>query len=310
MENTQFPNLAGSHIKLLNCFLIVAQTGSFRLAAEQMSRSASAVSMQIKALEQALGFMLFERTTRRVELTTEGKRLADAARIALSGIETTLHNIRLEKGLGEQRIAVGFLPSLASIYVPRLLTEMRSRLPNLSVEVYEASSDKLLQMVTDGQIELGVGQLMETNSQLKFETLKHEPLLALFKSDLAPEYAVTNQISLHELCLLPLLLFDRSTAMRQLVNAAFETAGLSFITKYQCVNAHTLVAMAEVGLGAAILPASVISAIPSTGTIALPIMEPDLRRTIALIRDGSDVSSNAAKTLTSYIRGTILTENS
>ncbi|UXX82063.1 LysR family transcriptional regulator [Roseovarius pelagicus] len=284
MNNDPFPDLPPLALKHLHSFVVVAQFGSFSQAAAAMSRTPSAISMQIKSLESVLGFSLFERSTRHVRLTEDGRKLADATRLALIGVETTLRNVRRERGLSDNRISIGFLPSLAAMYVPNLLTDLAARLPDLSVDIYEASSEKLLEMISSNQIALAVGQTMDHVDHLQFDPLKDEPLFALLRKDLIPAQGAETHLTLTELCDVPLLLFDRSTGMGQLVLKDIAAAGLSYTTKYQCVNAHTLVAMAEVGLGAAILPLSVISAIPSEGTIALPIEQPSLKRTIALIR--------------------------
>jgi DNA-binding transcriptional LysR family regulator len=72
------------NLKLLATFLSVAQNASFRKAAEQMNRSLTAVSMQIKQLDEQVGVPLLQRTTRKVELTREGEQLLITARKALA----------------------------------------------------------------------------------------------------------------------------------------------------------------------------------------------------------------------------------
>ena len=82
------------NLKLLHMFVAVAENRSFRMAAEQLNRSQSAVSMQIKQLEEQVGVAIFHRTTRRVELTSEGERLLGHARRALDEWENGLRQIR------------------------------------------------------------------------------------------------------------------------------------------------------------------------------------------------------------------------
>src|SRR6267142_949998 len=71
------------NFKLLHIFIAIADNKSFRQASEKLNRSQSAVSMQIKQLEEQVGVALFHRTTRRVELTAEGVKLLTFARRAL-----------------------------------------------------------------------------------------------------------------------------------------------------------------------------------------------------------------------------------
>lgn len=72
------------NLKLIQTFLTVAEMKSFRGAADQVKRSQSAVSMQIKQLEEQLGVALFHRTTRSVKLTAEGEKLVGSAQEGLN----------------------------------------------------------------------------------------------------------------------------------------------------------------------------------------------------------------------------------
>ena len=82
------------NFKLLHIFIAIADNRSFRQASEKLNRSQSAVSMQIKQLEDQIGAALFHRTTRRVELTAEGLKLLTFARRALGEWENGLREIR------------------------------------------------------------------------------------------------------------------------------------------------------------------------------------------------------------------------
>jgi DNA-binding transcriptional LysR family regulator len=97
------------NLKLLHSFLLVADHGSFRRAAEEANRSQSAVSMQVRQLELQLGVALFHRTTRKVELTREGEMLLDCARKAA---------IELQIGLRRIKEAAGRAPEPAPQAVP------------------------------------------------------------------------------------------------------------------------------------------------------------------------------------------------
>ena len=73
-------SLSHVNLKLLQTFLMVGEYASFRIAAEKSFRSQSAVSAQIRQLEEQLGVPLFHRTTRSVRLTEEGHQLLEIGR--------------------------------------------------------------------------------------------------------------------------------------------------------------------------------------------------------------------------------------
>ena len=104
--------LAHINLKLLQTFLLVAEQSSFRIAAEKSFRSPSAVSAQIRQLEEQLGVPLFHRTTRNVRLTDEGKQLLECAQRALLEVESGLRKIQESADIRRGRVALSCLPRL------------------------------------------------------------------------------------------------------------------------------------------------------------------------------------------------------
>jgi molybdate transport repressor ModE-like protein len=92
MANAMFPPLESD---LLRTFVAVAESGNFTKAGETVGRTQSAVSMQIKKLEDILGEPLFERGSRGVNMTGHGARLLDNARRIVSLLDDTAASIRL-----------------------------------------------------------------------------------------------------------------------------------------------------------------------------------------------------------------------
>ena len=81
------------NLKLLQTFLLAAEYGSFRRAAEESNRSPSAVSMQIRDLEEQVGISLFIRTPQRANLTPEGKILHEQVRRAMADVQAGLQRL-------------------------------------------------------------------------------------------------------------------------------------------------------------------------------------------------------------------------
>ena len=109
------------NLKALQIFVVVADLSSFRKAAEVMNRSQSAISSQIKLLEEQIGVTLFHRTTRRVQLTAEGEQLLSHAQRAIAALEMGLRQIKDAANLKVGHIAMGCIPSIASTVLPDIL---------------------------------------------------------------------------------------------------------------------------------------------------------------------------------------------
>jgi DNA-binding transcriptional LysR family regulator len=287
------------NLKLLQAFLIVAESGSFREAANQTNRSQSAVSAQIKQLEAQLGVILFNRTTRSVKMTTEGQELLSSAKRALHEIEQGLRRIHESADLRRGRVSLACSPTVAASHLPRILSAFEQDYPQISIDVREMPSASLFESVRKMEVDFGVGPVI-ADADLSFDIILDDPLFALVPKALMPE--ARTSISLQDLAMLPVLLLSTATAMRKLLESAMQANGLSFKTKYQCIQVQTMAAMAEAGLGAAILPHSTLPKADSLSTRRLRIVNPSMKRQIAIVQAHGQTLSPAAARLAELIR--------
>jgi DNA-binding transcriptional LysR family regulator len=267
------------NLKLLHTFLLVAEHNSFAKAAEHAHRSAPAVSMQIKQLESQLGLTLFRRTTRRVELTNEGSQLLSSARKALQEIDNGLLQLRDAVEFHNARLAISCIPTLASARLPRILAEFSKEHPRVTVFVRELGVSELQESVRKAEVDFGLGPKSPRMPGLDFRSVLDDEYYAL----VAPDYRSSRKrgITLKELAALPVLGLGASSSLQQDVNAAATGHGVNLKTHYEFAQVHTIIAMAEAGLGVAVLPH--ISLPDKTRLKALRIIEPVLRRELGII---------------------------
>lgn len=264
----------------MQAFIAVADHRSFRDAALNLHRSHSAVSAQIKALEQQAGAKLFRRTTRIVELTAEGKELLASARGALEEVGGTLRALRATERARKAVIRIGSAPSFATMVLPGLIADFERQAPGTRFIIREGTSAALLQMVTEGAVDLAVGSVV-AEPELRFERLWIDRLFVL-----APAKASADgkTISMADLCKLPLLLSSEATALRQQLQRETYNQGIQLNIRHECISAQTLVAMALAGLGTIILPERLLPDLaPGHVLRKLQLVEPDMSRTIGVI---------------------------
>lgn len=286
------------NMKLLQTFLVVAEHGSFRLAAEVLHRSHSAVSAQIMQLEGQLDVALFERTTRSVKLTEEGAYLRDSARKAFYEVQLGIRRIREANDTKRGQLSLASSPNLASIHLPPVLTEFVRAFPEIAVTVLEMTSLDLYEAVRKKEVDFAVGPQDEDDA-LDFTTIMIEPLHALVPSQFLD--GPRDTITLAELAQFPMLLPTTATAMRRLVQEAMQQRGLHVPTRYQFIQAETIIAMAEAGLGVAIQPASRLAKVNPTRARILALVEPTIERKMALITLRNQKLSPAAQRLADKI---------
>jgi len=137
---------------LLRAFVTVADTGGFSAAAKLLNRTQSAVSLQIKRLEEELGARLFTRTSRTVSLTPGGTRLLPFARQLLSLQQDARTALKRDTPL--ERIRFGLTEEHAAAYLPTLLAELAQSHPEVQVEVVCDISSALVDQFREGRLDL------------------------------------------------------------------------------------------------------------------------------------------------------------
>ena len=280
------------NFKLLGTFLSVAENASFSKAAEQNFLSLPAVSMQIKQLEEQLGVSLFQRTTRRTELTAEGEQLMISARKAMAEIDSGLARIQQAADVQQGRLSFACVPTVSASRLPLILTTFAKKYPGITVHVRELANKDLLEAVRRREVDFGIGPMPEKKGELEFKPIFVDEYCALLPRGYSD--GGRNVISLRELSKMPLLKLSSSTAFREHVDEALRDNGLPSETNYEFMHVNTLIAMAEAGLGVALLPRISIPA--KTALKVVRVSSPVLSRTISVITiRGHSLSPAAAR---------------
>jgi len=286
------------NLRLFQTFLAVASEGSFRLAGEKLNRAHSAVSLQIRQLESQLQVKLFERTTRSVKLTEEGATLRESLRKAHYEILHGLREIREAADLKRGTLSLASSSHLASIYLPPILTDFVSEFPDIAVTIRELTSTDLYEAVRRQEVDFAIGPHTEDNA-FDFTQILVEPLLAIVHPRFIAEPRATT--TWREISAYPILLQAPQTAMRGIVDRVLQENGLEAANRYQFIQAETIIAMAEAGLGIAIQPSTRVQKQPLLRARAVPLTNPTIRRAMSLIRLKNRNLSPAARHLADTI---------
>lgn len=292
-------NLKRVNLKALHVFIVVSETGSFRKAADSLHRSQSAVSMQVRQLEDQLGVSLFHRTTRRVELTSEGEQLLNYAQRALGELEHGLQQIRGIADIQIGRISIGCVPSVASSVLPDVLRLFQKKYQGIKINLRELPSEELLDAIRRQDIDFGIGPFVDHLGDCDFKSIVSEPIYALMRENFCTN--ATEHISLEELTELPILMNSSSAALRGNLDRELVARGLKLKIMFEVLHVQTLVAFARVGLGVAVLPHVTIPRPLEAGMRAVSIIDPPLDRTIGIISLKGQSMSPATRALTALI---------
>ena len=243
-------------LKRLKTFVVVAEHGTISRAAQVLHITQPALSRQIGALEQELGFSLFRRAGRRLMLTAAGEHLLADCRSLLSHAAAVTQraqslqrgDIRVLKIVASAVTIEGFLPTFLHRYA-------RTN-PDVRLSLIEADASKHMMMLEQGEAHLSINivNTLQLNDD-RFGTfmLPQFQILATCSPPLKIGGSGAS-VEIRELVQHPLLLPHQSYATRQLFDAACQLAGVHPNILLESAAAHTLLALAEAGHGVAIIP--------------------------------------------------------
>jgi len=205
-------------LTLLQAFASVVDSGSFTLAARYLCRTQSAVSMQLRKLEELTGRQLLERDKRKIRLTEEGEVLLGYARRMIRLNEDAL--VALDQPFAEGRVRLGLPDDYAEFFLPEVLSRFAHAYPRVQLEVIGALSGELLDRVQAG--ELDVALITRQPNRPAGKILRRERLV----------WAGSKQRLLHEDLPLPLALFPDGCVFRALALAALDASAIPWRIAY------------------------------------------------------------------------------
>ncbi len=224
---------------ILRSFVAVADAGGFTAGGERVARSQSAVSIQIRKLEERLGKRLFERTPRRLALTREGEALLGYARRLLALNDEAVAVVGRPPVSGALRLGVTeyFVPR----HLPAILARFASVHPGVALTVETGISATLRRRLDDGALDLAV--VRQGPNDPPGEILLSEPLLWVAGEGFRPDAKAP----------VPLIALGPPCGMRALALAALERAGRPVVPVFTSGSLLGLLAAVEAGLGVAVL---------------------------------------------------------
>lgn len=280
--------------KQVQAFVAVAATGSFSRAAEQLEVAQSRISVLIGDLEKELGVRLFDRTTRRMELTTAGRDFRPHGEKLIADLK---HAVEDTQALGERRrgrLTVAAPPLIMEALIPRLLVPFKRDFPGVRVVLLDARTDRIIETVKTGAADIGIGTFAQHEEGLVRTRLARDALL-LFCHNKHP-LASLNRPRWKDIEGAPIISLTSDSGVRHLVDYGFSAAGIAVQAEYEVALATTALALVEVGLGVCILPANALSAAKTRPVVAHPLSHPTVAREITMIaRHGRSLSPAAAE---------------
>ncbi len=270
------------HVDSLKVFCDLVETASFSKAAAAHGITQSAVSQQIRALEERFGCTLLERSRSGVSATPEGHAFYATCREMLSAwtaFENRVGELKNEVS-GELRIASIF--SIGLHELPARLQAFRAKYPQVDVRVDYRRSAQVYQMVESGEAHIGLVAFPTKRPGILFEVFDEDTMV--FICHPRHPLAGKKRIPLTAVAGEPFIGFEPDTPTRKMTDRYLRKAGVKITPVNEFDNIETVKRAVEIGSGTSIVPARTVAAEIASGQLAaVEIESPRMTRPLATI---------------------------
>ncbi|ORM72485.1 LysR family transcriptional regulator [Pantoea wallisii] len=283
----------------LYAFRALVEYGNFRLAAESICLSQSALSRRIEKLEGALGTKLFDRTTRRVTLTLFGQSFAERSDQLLANVEAILADVNQVSQERTGLVTVATVPSAAYYFMPDVIRRFQARYPRVRIKLIDSSVGNVIEAVSSGQADFGICFAKSLQPDIEFLPLVEDVYVAACRHDhpLTRKPALTWQAFFEQ----DYIGLDKVSGNRTLLDQALGHIVPARPSICETRHVTTLLGMVEAGIGIAAVPAMALPASGHPVLTHLPLIEPVVTRSVGLIRRRGRTQSYVAAELEKLI---------
>jgi DNA-binding transcriptional LysR family regulator len=202
----------------LTTFVQVAKLKSFSKAGQKVFRSQSAVSAQIRQLEQAYKAKLLDRSAKSVELTPAGEVLFDYADRLLRLRDESMQIVADRGSVVQGPVTFGANEATCLYLLPDILSEFKRRYPLVHISIYRNFSHKILQRLEEGSLDLGIVTLPLKSPNLKMHVINRDRLRFMVSSK--NSLAQRSHVTLEEIAAAPMI-FPKTGYTRQVLDKLF-----------------------------------------------------------------------------------------
>ncbi|GED42993.1 LysR substrate-binding domain-containing protein [Cobetia marina] len=289
-------------LKQLKAFVAVARTLSFVEAGTLVHLSQPALSLAVKNLEESLGGRLFQRSTRQVSLTPEGRAFFPLARRILSDWEHAEDEMRQRFSLGRGRVALAAMPTFAGNLLPGVLADFRRQFPEITIEVNDVIAEEVVERVTDGRVELGICFDPGVREDLVFESLFEDRYIAIIPEGHALLQGAPETIHWDQLLEEDFITLQRPSGVRHMLERRLAEAGLKLTVAFETHQLVTCGRMVAEGLGVSAVPAMSADQMSALGCRCLGLEGPVIEQRVGVIRRGRHELSVAVQAMLDTLR--------
>ncbi len=249
--------ISGDFLQWLRGFYFVVEKGSLTEAAIAMGRQQPAITHQIKSLEKELGVFLFDRSSGKMKLTTEGKVLFGKAISLFEVVKDIKSDFRKQHIEYEGKIVVATSQAIVDFFLPRYVLKFRSTHPHVKFDIEGMGYGMIFETVESAEADFGIAYIDSVPKTMVYYDLFEtgQTLIAPKNNTFFPGRLPT----LKQIARAPLILFSRSGSIDPPIERRFSEEKLSFNVVMTLNNFVSVKKYVALGMGIAILGGHAVS---------------------------------------------------
>lgn len=269
------------NLQQLEAFVAVAVRGSFRQAALALGQSQPNLSRLVRQAEKVLGARLFDRDTRRVEITPVGRELLPRAQRILLDFDQDLGELGEFIGGRRGRVSLVALPSVSVALLPSIIESFATAQPNIQFSLVEAPADALLRSVEGGRVDFGISVRPAPQQRLQYRHLLDDPFVLVCRRD--DSLAGLPSVAWSVFGDRPCIVSGPRSSIRPVTDAVFMRSRkpVQPVLEYPSVNCCGALIAAGVGITA--LPVLALRMLDMAALTAVPLQRPYMTRPIGIV---------------------------
>ncbi len=238
-------------IRQLQMFKTVAELGGFTKAGAKLFVSHSAISRQIKLLEDELHSSLLVRKGKQVTLTEAGRALYPYAETILSQMADAARRVTEVSQSPASRMHIGTSTTTLSFFLPPVLEQFRNSYPKLNLLVTTGLADAIVEEIREGGIDIGLVALPVEGRGLSIRPLYREEFVVV----VSDRHPLSQKRAVHPVDLqnLPMILWPAGSGFRRFLENFFSEIGLSPMVRLELENEEAIESAVRDGLGISFL---------------------------------------------------------
>jgi DNA-binding transcriptional LysR family regulator len=299
MHPTNIPDLSARE---LHAVLAVAEYRSFIAAAAFLKTSQPALTRAVMRVEDVLGVRLFDRSTRRVEITAAGSEFIAMAERMLNDLRISVRSMHELAKEQRGQIIVSSIMSVANGLLPGMVAAYRAQRPGIVLILREGVHGTVLEDVRSGVADLGITYVDDVPDFAIGTKLSREVFDVIVpRAHPLAKKAKRKGVKLADLVEFPLVSLPNDARTRRIIDGAASSGGHQLQHVVTVTQFATMISFVRAGVGLAIAPSGALAGFLLGELVVLPLTAPRLRRDIGLITLRERELSPAAKGLAQLV---------